>query len=272
MKWSRVKTVLIVLMFAVNVFLFGMYASKSAEHSENEQQVRREVCSVLGKLGYELPINILPADSQIYYPARVTRSVKSERGIMSAALEQTRVENSVGVTTYKGEKGEITLRGGGYVDAKLIVSSKENAKEDAADIMREKLKAIRVELFFVKEQEGVTQGICAVSGRPVFNCRVEGKTEDGVLLLTGRIPTGDVSFIQNIKPYAVSGLMLDFAQHMKSLGIDGGKIERIEPGYAVNSPTEFESGVTELVPVWNIRMNGQDWYVNALTGKVETLE
>ncbi len=276
MEWPRAKTVLIIMLLAINVFLFCAYANKSLEQSRNEEQVREQTCRVMQNLGYELRASVLPGDSQLYYPARVTRSTKTERAAMAAALEQINVENSIGVTKYTGKKGELTLRSGGYLQAKLAISEAESKNTDAVKFVTGKLKDINVDMISaaVFEQQGVKiiKGTCAAAGKPIFNCSVQCTLTGEELSVSGRIPMGEVSFIQNITPRAVSGLMLNFAQHVKSLGITSGKIEAIEPGYTVSSPTEFESGVTELVPVWRVRMDGSDWYVNALTGKVVSLE
>jgi len=276
MEWPRVKTILIILLLAVNTFLFGAYATANLRASRNQDQVRQEVCTVLEGLGYELNPEMLPADAELYYPARIARNTKYERNTIAAALEQVKTENSIGMNRYVGKKGELTLKSGGYIDATFDLGDDEAVEGNEIKLVESKLKGIRVSTMDMSGEESdgeyTVSGICSISGLPIFNCRIACSLADGKMTVIGRIPMGEISFLQNIKPYAVSGLMLNFAEYLQSIGVETGVIESISPGYAISSPTEFESGITELVPVWRISMNGEVWYINALVGEVVTLE
>lgn len=276
MDWPKVKTVLIIVLVAVNAFLFAAYTNATLRLSKNQEQVRVEVCRVLGDLGYELSPALLPDDAEFYHPARITRNTKAERAAMSATLENVSVENTIGVSRYKGENGEIVLHSGGYVEASFSLSANEMLSANAAKTAETKLKSMRVNMLTTNAQQKdgaqMISGICSSGGLAIFNCRVNCKIAADKMTVSGRIPMGEISYLQNITPHSVSGLMLNFAEHLQSVAVTGGTISEISPGYILSSPTEYESGVTELSPVWRICLNGEYWYINALTGKVVSLE
>lgn len=273
MDWPKVKTVLIIVLIAVNAFLFAAYTNATLRMSKNQEQVRYEVCRVLGDLGYELNPALLPEDAELYHPARITRNTKAERTAMSATLADVKVENTIGMSKYTGSNGEVVLRSGGYIGASFKLGEDDKGREDIAKFFEAKLRNMRVNIIYVSGNDGTAvSGICSSGGLPIFNCRVECKKDGDKMILSGRIPMGEISLLQNITPYSISGLMLNFAEHLQSVAVAGGKIEEIAPGYIMSSPTEYESGVTELSPVWRVSLNGEFWYINALNGKVVALE
>ncbi len=276
MDWPKVKTVLIIVLVAVNAFLFAAYTNATLRMSRSQEQVRYEVCRVLGDLGYELNPALLPEDSELYHPARITRNTKSERAAIGATLENITVENAIGVSKYTGKNGEIVLRSGGYAEASFLLNGTEAVSQSPAKVAEAKLRSMRVNMISVtdSDENGIktVSGICSSGGLPIFNCRVECKFEGDRMAMSGRVPMGEISHLQNITPYSVSGLMLNFAQYLQSVAVSGGTISEIAPGYMMSSPTEYESGVTELSPVWRVTLSGEYWYINALNGKVIVLE
>lgn len=275
MDWPKVKTVLIIVLVAVNAFLFAAYTNAALRMSKSQEQVRYEVCRVLGDLGYELNPALLPEDSELYHPARISRNTKSERSAIASALGNVKVENAIGVSRYSGENGEIVLRSGGYIEASLMFGAELADAQSIANAAEAKLRSMKINVLSLYQKEdgsGTVSGICSSGGLPIFNCRVECSAVGKKMELSGRIPMGEISHLQNITPYSISGLMLNFAEYLQSVAVEGGRIEEIVPGYIMSSPTEYESGVTELSPVWRVLLHGEYWYINALNGKVVALE
>ena len=276
MEWPRVKTILIFLLLAVNVFLFCAYAGKSIEMSRNEEQIREQVCRVMSGMGYELSTDVLPADSQFSYPARITRDVEGEQRAVDLLFGKTEVETGVGSALYTGKTGEMSLKSGGYIEGNISISDECAGDKECIKLSREKMALLGADIVSPSvsavSDKTVVEAVCAVARKPVFNCRVKCVIDSGKMEFSGRIPIGQVEFIQSITPRDVSGLMFNFAEEMKKQGVLSGEIESMVSGYVVNSATEFESGAAELVPVWKIYMGGKEYYINALNGTSVLIE
>ena len=266
MEWPRVKTILIVVLLIVNIFLFVAYASSALRETRDEEQVRLDVCEILGNLGYKLDPEILPGNSELLYPAQVLYNAQSEREAMTATLGRTEAESAAGITVYTGSAGQVTLRNGGFVDARIALSDGLPDRERAVRMVERTLRDMRILLASGQVSETgdalTVDGVCSLAGVPVFDCRVKAVVSQA---------EGIVNFLQSAKPRALSGLMLNFAQHMQSLDIHEGTISEIQRGYVINTSANAEGGTVELAPVWRVCMDGENWFVNALTGKVMAL-
>lgn len=276
MEWPRVKTILIVVLLIVNIFLFVAYASSALRETRDEEQVRLDVCEILGNLGYKLDPEILPGNSELLYPAQVLYNAQSEREAMTATLGRTETESAAGITVYTGSTGQVTLRNGGFVDARIALSDGLPDRERAVRMVERTLRDMRILLASGQVSETgdalTVDGVCSLAGVPVFDCRVKAVVSQAEgIVISGRAPAGDVNFLQSAKPRALSGLMLNFAQHMQSLDIHEGTISEIQRGYVINTSANAEGGTVELAPVWRVCMDGENWFVNALTGKVMAL-
>lgn len=269
MEWGRVKTILIIALLAVNVFLFAAYANSALREARDEKQVHSEVCRVVTDLGYVLEEHILPQDSEMYYPARVTRNSKNEQQAMQTALESVEVHSTLGAVEYQGKRGKISIRTGGYVTAELEL----NHFNDAYKAVQASLRSMHIS---TSSLDVVADGdahrviaVCEAAAKPIYNCRITGALDaQGKLSFNGRVPMGEISFMQNVTPRTVSGLMLNFAQHVQSSGVTGGTIRSITAGYMLMSNAQHMGASAELIPVWRVVLDESEWFINALSGEI----
>ena len=280
MEWSRVKTILIVLLLIVNVFLFIAYAGSSLRESSDEDQIKEDVVSVLNKLGVEIDIRIIPNDSDIRFPARAERDLEAEAQAVGALLGRVSVDSSEGgKVEYNGERGSGSVRTGGYIEFELFHTDAIRDEAQAQRIAQGMARALNTEFYGqsvqVEREDGKYRvtGTLSLSGIPVYDCWMALEMqEDRGVKISGKMIPGKLTYLTDVKPRTISGLLLNLVEYMEQLGTPCEKIEEIASGYKTEAMAGGDGGAMNLIPVWRIRADGQDWFLNALTGKVITID
>lgn len=276
MEWSRVKNILIVLLSIVNVFLLVAYASSSFKEQRIETQEIENVCSVLEKLDFSIDPQIIPRDAGVLFPARATRDSGQEEQIMNTILGNTKVTRlGSGTITYTSDRGTARVRTGGYFEITLkpeqVIASEDQMRNFAKDLARKlNMDIVGQNMEVERDIAGFRLSVMQkIIGVPIYNCRLSiWSLPDNIIKVSGRYMPNQLTILRGKPPYSVNGLLLNLVEELHAQGVMRGKIDELEAGYCINTAIGgAQSETTYAIPIWRIRINGDDWNINAMNGK-----
>lgn len=268
MNWSRAKTVLIVLLLAVNAFLLVTYITRENSVRRDEVQVRADVCRILGGQGISVSEDVIPLDSVRIRPAILIEKVDMKRAA-ERVFGETKETRSEGSTTYLGKGGSILLSGDMFslvCESEEIVGNEEDALRLASDIASKLYIKTERRYFSCNSEDGgyVVSVPCMLSGVEVFNCGIDIKiSESGSVIASGKfIGKGSLRRATG-NAMNTSAVMLEFADGIREAGYTGVKISRVNLGYMSKGSV---SGRVVLTPVLEAETSVGVFHVDMQTG------
>ena len=270
MEWSKAKSILIVLLAVVDIFLFGMYVFRTEKAKNEELTLRNEVCRVLRKQGISVDEEMIPKDSMEILPATI--GVFGDcREIATKLLGKVSESFEAEYTTYSGEKGTFMFAKDSfslvYESGKQILSE-EKAKELAAEIAA----ALPIKTSekgpecTKKDGSFVIKFSQIFSGMELFDCDVEIKiSESGSVIAHGNyLCEGEIStYSDDVRP--PSAIMLAFADAVKGQNLSDVTVEDISIGYTAKASDRER---LSLAPTLGIRTNCGMFLVDMQTERV----
>ncbi len=270
MNWSRAKTVLIVLLLAVDIFLLVTYITRENSVRRDELQVRGDVCGILSAQGIYVDEETIPLDSVKIRPAVIVESADMKKPAERIFGAVTESEND-GNVAYFGEGGSIMLSGDSF---SLVYESGKEIMSDA-DALR--LAGSIASKLYVSTSaselicEGTDGGYIVrvprfISGVPVFDCGVEVKiSQSGSVIASGKfIGKGKLRESAG-EVMRTSALMLEFADRIKAIGHTELRVSDMKIGYISKIPA---SGHATLVPALMVETDAAVFYVDMQTGNL----
>ena len=273
MKVTRIKNVVIWALVVINLVFLVFYLWGITAERATRARALRDLTDLFSKNRIALTIKGFDeAGSLQEYSAK--RSEPAEQKLAEALLgPATKVDEGGNIFNYYGEKGKATFRIGGEFDATLNPGAVP-AGAAAAAAARKLLRDLKIETYSLTEndssgEERVT-AVCAVAGRPVFDCRVVLTFQNGSLAaISGKL-------VPNLQPTATSAEMSSPATGLIVLlnEVKNGsrsyiftRIDSAEPGYDLAETSNPGEG--RLQPVWRVGTDTGIYIVNAVTRKVE---
>ncbi len=272
MEWRKVKNIIILLLLLVNGFLLFLVWARKSEADAYDQAALTQAVEALGVQGIRVEQSAL-SGAEGLSPATVERDVAGEGKLAAALLGETAAGDNRGggLYLYQTDAGEVSVRPGGELSARLNDAPRLHTDDPAAHAAA-LLKKMGVE----GEQSGVTRledGGAAVAfvqrweGIPLFSCTAvftyrEGRLQavDGVLLAFGTA-SGESGGVLTL-PTA----LMRFLDGVRERGDVCSAIQSMEAGYRAS---QAASGVTRLTPCWHIATNTAEYYLDAATGALE---
>ena len=277
MEWSRVKSILIVLLFIVNIFLFIAYANSALKDAHIEKETIQYVTNVLAKRGFSIHPKLISQKGTVLYPAYAVRDIEIEEQIAQNLLGAVQTDRlGSGTVRYQNEQGEIRFRSGGFFESTIFFCEKMENLESMRQFVEEIAKKLDMQIdnqnIYIEEdvqgfRASVTQ---TITGVPIYNSHLNiWVLPNHSVKITGRMMSGTVTILRGQEPYEISGLLLNLVEELYAQGIKSGIIEQLSSGYRIGSSTASDqSGVIYAVPIWEICVNGRNHYINAMNGKV----
>lgn len=272
MEWSKLKTIIILILVVCNVFLAGLLISRAAARDASEQAARLRTVEVFEKSGIRLDSGTVP-ETRTYKTLLLERNRNSEEEIAAVLGRTSYSDQGGGISIYSGESGMALFRGNGefeiLVNDGAIPVDPDNYEEYAAELFAQ-MGFDTEESFSVSEEEDGTVAISSgqtLDGSPVFNCRAVVSFLDGRLIsVTGRRLTSDPVSSEETKAISVETALIRFLNYLNQQGDVCNRIETITPGYTAQSAAVDP---VRLVPVWKIITDTGAYYVNCGTGTAE---
>lgn len=271
MDRSKLKNIIILILLALNLFLLAAVISDKRQSEHVRQQAWQSAVSALKDAGVAVSDGV---DDAIAAPHVYTlrRSAAAERAMLERLFGKVSAEDLGGnIWFYNSAKGQASLRGSGETDILLSPGVWSVGRDGARAMFR-----LMEKLGLSCDEESLVQGEgeyavhCAWKGGRVYNAQVTFfLSGDEVLMVTGTRVFDDVEESHG------DGVMDELSAIMRFYElVTGGKwtctvLEDLDVGY-VQSVTVLDEST--LTPVWRFSTDAGQLYINAATGRVETLD
>ena len=266
MNWGRVKTVLIILFLATDLFLLGIYMTSKHSSSTIPAQVIEDTVTVLANNNITISPDIIPRKSQSA-PYAEAENVISDYATFAKKLLGDNIQKIE--YGYESPLGKITFYGDRFnytTTTYLFVSANTETVFDTAaaqDIVTTNLKRLGFDLssatVSVKE-EGISYVVTienSVNSLPVFNSQVVATiSKNGESSLSGIWFNKTESSGNDAELKKVTSALIDFIPELP----DGSEIVKLEIGYNIFDKESFHKSAT-LIPVWHITCKDGSTYL-----------
>lgn len=271
MNSARIKTVLLILLFMLNVFLIIPVINKNNETIKYEEKRSAALIEMLENYGITLDSG---QDFSLRSPKAMTltRDLKSEYQLAAAFVGKCESKDLGGnVWFYRSDDAEAVFRGTGESDI-LINNYKIKIGPDpiktCSDIMKNGGASISEGSYekTVKSSDIFCNFNLSYGGFEVFNAPVSFDFCSGYLQLVSISSIfsykGEVEYLQDNDVYSA---VINFLDYISGSGHICSKIERIDCGYI---KIVTVSGECRLKPVWRFMTDTGTFLFEAETGKI----
>ena len=270
MEWSKVKNIIILILLLVNGFLLVIVGARMGEVRRYEKSAMDQAVQVLGKNGIQIGGQTVRAAEGLTTQT-LERSPAAEMELACGLLGEEVVSHNQGggLYTYQGNRGTVSIRGGGRISVQMTEDDRWQGAEPET-LVRELLSAMKIEGEIVASS--LADGTGAVTVRqlwqdvPLFSCRIWFNFEGSRLVsLSGTLLCPGESSVEHSQLLTVPSALLTFLDEILSSGDVCSAVDSMEPGYRV---IQSFSGTLRLEPVWLISSNTADYYMDAVTGEL----
>lgn len=271
MQWSRVKTILIVLLLAANLALLGVYAySRSRDRQVTDYAVSALV-DVLGEMGVTIDKKTVPPDMSRLYVYDVPRDEQLENQIAQKLIGECRTENpGGGIYQYSSDAGRVSFRSAGVLQAVFGVPLSDEEKQTSAQFLAGTLLQTGLGDAIIREDTPAQlHAVQTLSGLEIFNCSLTALFDDAGNLtsLSGRWVTGQPAVSDVSQPKSAAFALIRLTQSRIDALDPIREVTGMQEGYIAVTAAP---GIMRFVPVWKVTADGEEIYVNAITGQVES--
>ncbi len=261
MDWKRFKTITILALILINVFL-GIYLMR-IRLSDNKvnRETRRDVISVLKEGNINLSEKTFPENRKTYSACYVTRVLEEDEAFLK------KLSGEGGRYKATDEVFEILRAGGEIIDL---------SEEGVRNALRKFMKECGIyESIYKEEKIEIDEGavlasfVLSYDGCEFFDSFIDFiVTPEGIKKITGKniikAEEGLSSYEDSLMP--VEGIIISLPNHFKpEKGVD---IEEISFGYYLGKSAGVYKSVLAL-PVWEIEFeDGNAVYYDARNGSV----
>lgn len=271
---SRVKNIIIVILALLNALLIGTVAIDAAQSAAGRREASNAIRLVLESAGISVGDGVdLDLETPQAYAA--VRNLDAESGYAEKVTGASQgVETGGGVYQFEGEDARAIFRGTGEIEVTLNPGV-FTAGSDPASAASSFMKKIGAEII-----DGLTQVTasgdgtevtvtCGVNGSPVYNARVTLYFYgDDLEAVSGMRVFDTVNPVAEAEIMPLADAVVHFLAVMRENGYICSYLESVGIGYVMSRTV---LGEAELTPVWYFDTDTVELYINARTGKMETI-
>lgn len=274
MSTSRIKNIIIIVLLLLDLILLGVFIFDRSEAAQAAEAEIEALADVLEGRGISLDKNI---DFSVSAPAPATvlRDEKNDSRLMDKLIDYSYFEDMGGnVFFYSSDVGEAMLRGTGELD--LVFNEDLPAVgNDFAASLSKYMGRKGVELYApaaeaTPSNTGATVVIpCMFNDFCVYNAKLSFTVSGGhlMMIIGTRVFDGELK-VQDEKCIDSVSALMHFVEIINEKGHLCRSISGLEAGYFMNVAI---SGECTLRPVWKISTDIGEFYINAVSGKAESL-
>lgn len=271
MEWQKLKNLIILILLVVNGFLLVLVWSRRQESARYEHSALEQTVQVLQRSGIEVELSAAaPADGLT--PMSVERDLDREEALAQALLGQGAVQaenRGGGLYLYQGSNGELSVRAGGELSAKMADNPNQLVSGDLERHASGLLKRMGVDVERIgatEEDEWTRVRFRQVwNGVPVFSCEVEVVYYYELLYsVQGTLLTAQAGTAEAGQVLTLPTALMRFSEEIASTGDVCTAVHSMEPGY--RGTVQSLSGGVRLAPVWRITTDTAAYYLDCVTG------
>lgn len=270
----KVKNFIILVLVIVDLSLLVLVVRDAARGSEQRKEAVEGAREVLLSHGISVSedADLGEREGSSY---SVSRSDEAERLAAEAIFGEVEViDRGGGIVMYSAVSGEVTFRGAGGLEMQYygISAPETDEPEKLALEMSRTLgaEAYSEDISSVTEGETTTVSVgCSWMGSRIVNCELNYTFKGGKLLyVSGSRPLGESSSERLEEIIDVPTVLMRFIELTQQQGHVCSMLEELELCYLYSGTA---SGGGSLSPVWQLRTDTGYFYINAITGKEESV-
>ena len=270
MEWSKLKTIILLMLVGVNLFLLGLVGLRATQGAFYADETRQAVVQVLERGGISFLPEQVPDDLSLP-PLTNTRNRDSEEAIAQLLLGSvTQTGESDLRPSYTGENGTAEFSMNGTFT--ITLTGESWTCPPGQTISQASQACLEQMGFQAGEEQLFTQGdttwatYCQMwEGAPVFSCQVTLLWEGTTLTqIEGSRLSGETEADSSRALLSTPTVLMRFLAGVSQDGYICSQIRSMDGGYLASGSTRS----VQLTPVWRIATDTGDYYVDAVTGDI----
>lgn len=270
MEWSKIKTIILLMLVGVNAFLLLLVGMRAGRGALYEDETRQAAIQVLERGGIEFGLEQVPKDIDLP-TLTVARDRESEHSMAQTLLgDVTQTGESEVRPSYTSQIGmaEFSMNG-----SFTVSFAQDRWRCSAGETLGEASQACLEQIGFagVLDQSVTNDSTTTLTylqeweDSPIFSCSVTLVWEDQVLTsMEGSRLAGTVDSSSTQALLSTPTILMRFLSSVSEGGSVCSRIEAMTPGYL----TVGSGRSVQLTPVWHILTDTGAYYVDAVTGTV----
>lgn len=273
MQASKIKNVFLLALVLVNIFLLILVIPQRRQTETSDAKAGEELEQIFQKRGIELDWSLVPDELELY-ELELDGGSSAEQSAASVLLGSAMlVDDGEGLVSnsYVGQKGTAEFHKSGAFSIEL--TEKENAGADLIQAGQTLLQSIGFtpygEVTLTRESAGkyLVTAVQSLEGAPVYGSQAELRYDNYCLAeVTGVWYSTYQGHMGSGKCVSAVTALVSFLASQDELGWLCTSIEEVSQGYIEEATPTL--GAARLVPVWKIRTDTGEFYVNGLTKEV----
>ena len=277
MEWSRIKTIILIILAVTNVSLLGFLVQREFQVQNARQEARQNSIQFLKNNGVTVEDETVPEEMTLL-PQTVEWDRGQEREAAAVLLGGEVQEQawSDEIYRYYNETGSIQFHRDGTFQWEFVEGAFRLEEQDAAAYSLQILEILGIqgESLSVQADGGEEDALTVVCRQlwnqvPVFNHLITLTFQgDSLSAIEGRRLTGEPALNTGQKPISIPTALFQFYHGLVALGDVCSRIDSITPGYVTSAGT----GPSSLTPVWYIATDTRNYRLDTLTGELSRAE
>lgn len=271
MDGSKIKNLIIAILLLVNLFLLAMVLHDRLEETRAQKQALADVSAAYAESGIELYAAL--NWNETLGGCSLSRDLSRESALVKSVIGTSTVEDLGGnILYYRGAKGEARFRGTGEFEVVLTaraVPVSGSPLDTAKSVLSDMGYRTDASLAVIESESDTTKVTlsCMFRGDTVYNCKVSFLfAPDYLMMIEGRRPL-EWSAEGESAVFSAPTVMMRFLAEIRERGAVCSEVRALELGYSMAASA---SGEGSLTPYWRIVTDAGQYYVNAMTGKIES--
>ena len=268
MEWSRIKTIILIILAITNVSLLAFLARREFQAQSAQYEARQNAVQFLRENGVAVEDSDIP-ENMTLLPQTVEWDREQERraaGVLLGGEVQEQAWSDE-IYRYYNERGSIQFHRDGTFQGEFVEGAFPLGERTASDYGLELLHTLGFTGEVVSVQSSGEEELVTYrqswDGVPIFNHQATATVRDGcVVKLEGRRLTGEPQPAAGQEPISIPTALFQFYHGVVSLGDVCSRIDSVTPGYVTATGT----GPANLTPVWYIVTDTRSYRLDLLTG------